>query len=166
MPHPTRIASALADPERLELYARVIVAGAAGVPAEEVAAAGPVAARHLARLAAAGLVREEEGRVEWVPDAFAAALRDQRPAEPRDPVDDLFRDGRLVSMPARRELRLNVLDRISRRLFAPGAEYDEKQVNALLRTCFDDISALRRYLVDEGYLHRTDDGRTYRPTAR
>ncbi|MFL1377138.1 MULTISPECIES: DUF2087 domain-containing protein [unclassified Nocardiopsis] len=165
MPHPARIASALADPERLELYARVVVAGATGVPAEEVAAAGPVAARHLARLAQAGLIREEDGRVEWVPDAFAAAVRDQRPAEPRDPVDELFRDGRLVSMPARRETRLKVLDRIARRLFVPGADYDEKQVNALLRTCFDDTSALRRYLVDEGRLDRTDDGRVYRLAA-
>ncbi|CAL9525112.1 hypothetical protein SUDANB121_03934 [Nocardiopsis dassonvillei] len=166
MPHPARMASALADPERLQLYARVIVAGAAGVPAEEVAAAGPVAARHLARLAEAGLVREEAGRVEWVPDAFAAALRDQRPTAPGDPVDELFRDGRLVSMPARRALRLDVLDRISRRLFAPGTEYDEKQVNAVLRTCFDDTSALRRYLVDEGYLERSDDGSSYRRADR
>jgi hypothetical protein len=68
-------------------------------------------------------------------------------------------------MPARREIRLKVLDRIARRLFTPGADYDEKQVNALLRTCFDDTSALRRYLVEEGRLDRTDDGRVYRLTA-
>ncbi|MDE3720689.1 DUF2087 domain-containing protein [Nocardiopsis sp. N85] len=166
MPHPTQVASALADPERLELYARVIVAGAAGVPAEEVMAAGPIAARHPARSASSGLVREEEGRMTWVPDVFATALRDQRPDRPGDPVDELFRDGRLAAMPTRRALRLGVLDRIARTLFAPGTEYDEKQVDTALRSCFDDHSALRRYLVDEGCPERSADGGVCRSTAR
>lgn len=160
MPHPARLVSALADAERLELYARVVTAGACGVPAAEFS--GGRAPRHLAELVGAGLVRERDGRVAAVTGVFAAALREQRPAAPRDPVDALFRDGRLVSVPARREVRSKVLDRISRRLFAPGTDYDEKQVNAVLRTCFDDTAALRRYLVDEGHLDRTDDGGVYR----
>ncbi|WP_117198658.1 DUF2087 domain-containing protein [Nocardiopsis sp. TNDT3] len=158
MPHPTQIVSSLADPDRLELYARVVGAGAGGLPAEEVRARGR---RDMSRLVEAGLVREEGDRLVCVPEVFSAALEEHRPVR-RDPVDALFHEGRLSALPARRELRARVFARITDRFFAPGATYTEKQVNAALRSCCDDHSAMRRHLVDEGYLTRDDDGSAYR----
>ena len=68
-------------------------------------------------------------------------------------LDTFFRDGRLVLMPTRRAKRLVVLDEVSQ-LFDLGRTYPEHQVNALLAPIHPDVPALRRYLVDEGFLTR------------
>ena len=41
-----------------------------------------------------------------------------------------------------------------RRSSTPGVRYTERQVNARLRPFHDDVAALRRYLVDDGFLDR------------
>jgi hypothetical protein len=46
-----------------------------------------------------------------------------------------------------------VLDRLSQE-FDVGVRYPERQVNATLRRFHPDVAALRRYLVDEGFLDR------------
>jgi len=61
--------------------------------------------------------------------------------------------GRIDQMPARRSRRLVVLDHVSR-AFEPGRRYAESDVDVVLRAFFDDYAALRRYLVDEGFLAR------------
>ncbi|WP_017603329.1 DUF2087 domain-containing protein [Nocardiopsis alkaliphila] len=58
--------------------------------------------------------------------------------------------------------RPSVLERIAERLFAPGMEYTEEQVDAAALGRFDDPSTLRRYLVEEGSLEREADGSRYR----
>jgi hypothetical protein len=63
------------------------------------------------------------------------------------------RDGRITVLPARRTRRRLLLEQIAQ-AFEPGVRYPEQQVNAALRALFDDHAALRRYLVDEGYLSR------------
>lgn len=165
MPHPTQLVSSLADPERLSLYARAVSAGPEGVDPAEVQ--GTKDAKRLARLLRDGLLREEGSRVVAVTGVFAEAMRAHKDeTRVTDPVDALFHKGRLTSMPAKQELRLAVLDRITTRLFAPGLEYTEKQVNTAIRTCCDDPSAMRRYLVEEGFLDREDDGSLYRLANR
>jgi len=62
-------------------------------------------------------------------------------------------DGRLHTMPTRHVKRLFVLDRIAQR-FEPGRKYDGREVDAVLKTIHDDHAALRRYLVDDGFLTR------------
>ncbi len=64
-------------------------------------------------------------------------------------------DGSLHRIPARRAKRLVVLDRIVQ-VFDVGTRYPELEVNALLRAFHPDVAALRRYLVDEGFLTRAD----------
>jgi hypothetical protein len=61
--------------------------------------------------------------------------------------------GRLTTVPARRAKRLIVLDHLAQR-FEPGRRYSEFEVNNRLRAAHDDVAALRRYLVDEGFLSR------------
>ena len=70
-------------------------------------------------------------------------------------VDRFIRDGRLVTMPAKRSRRLIVFDHIAQ-LFGPGVRYSESAVNRELRNLHEDYAALRRYLVDEGFLERQD----------
>jgi hypothetical protein len=62
-------------------------------------------------------------------------------------------DGRLTVVPAKRAKRLLVLDHLAQR-FEPGERYAEHEVNNRLREVHDDVVALRRYLVDEGFLSR------------
>ena len=77
------------------------------------------------------------------------------PAGPdRDVVIERFMPaGRIVQMPAKRSRRLVVLDQVAR-TFEPGRRYAERDVNVLLRAFYADYAALRRYLVDEGFLAR------------
>lgn len=77
----------------------------------------------------------------------------ERSREAQRLLDTFFDDGRLVLMPTRRAKRLVVLDEVAQ-LFELGRTYPEHQVNALLAPIHPDVPALRRYLVDEGFLTR------------
>lgn len=68
-------------------------------------------------------------------------------------LDTFVKDGRLVLMPTRRSKRLVVLDHIAQS-FELGRTYAEQEVDKVLRSFHDDYAALRRYLVDEGFLTR------------
>ena len=67
-------------------------------------------------------------------------------------------DGRLHTIPARRSKRLVVLDHLAQ-LFEPGERFAETEVNRRLRDVHADVAALRRQLVDDGFLTR--DGGVY-----
>ncbi len=47
------------------------------------------------------------------------------------------------------------------RAFAPGVDYTEKEVNAIIKRFNEDISGLRRDLVDAGLLARESNGSRY-----
>ena len=64
-------------------------------------------------------------------------------------------DGSLTSIPTKIRKRLVVLDRLSQE-FEPGEKYPETEVNNRLRAFHPDVAALRRYLVEEGFLDRAD----------
>ena len=78
----------------------------------------------------------------------------------RDPVDQWFECGRLVAIPRKRGKRLPVLLRLAEE-FEPGVYYSEADVNATLREFHPDVAALRRYLVEEGFMSRTRGGYAY-----
>jgi hypothetical protein len=58
-------------------------------------------------------------------------------------------------MPAKHAVRLLLLDRVAQ-AFEPGRRYPEPAVNAILKDLYDDYVTLRRYLVDEELLSRSD----------
>jgi hypothetical protein len=73
----------------------------------------------------------------------------------RDAVLRSFFDdaGRLRSIPTKHSKRLVVLDHLAQ-LFEPGQRYPELEVNRRLRAAHHDVAALRRYLVEDGFLDR------------
>jgi hypothetical protein len=177
--NPHEILRALADPERLA------IAGAlAREPrtADELAAALDLtlkrARMHLARLTNTGVVTLDADRRTYRLDT--ATLREAATlvGPPREAglalgaaTDDeehvlrtFFRDGRLTEIPMKRSKRLIVLERIALE-FEPGRRYDEKEVNAIVGVFFTDHAALRRSLVDEGFLDR-DHGEYWRAGGR
>jgi len=171
---PSVVVGLLAEPLRLRVFAAIAlgarslaeVAGAAGVSL-------PAASRAAGRLARGRLVIVEDdpvaGRTFRVAgDRLATAARaaPRRPATPLPGDGDLspaqrqllahfFVNGRLTSVPVNRTKRLVVLDYLAGR-FDPGRTYPEKEVNFLLGMLHADFAALRRYLVDEGFLERRD----------
>ncbi len=64
-------------------------------------------------------------------------------------------DGSLRGIPTRVRKRLVVLDLLAQQ-FEPGERYDETAVNNRLRAFHPDVAALRRYLVEEGFLDRAE----------
>ena len=62
-------------------------------------------------------------------------------------------DGSLHTIPSKHAKLLVVLDRLSQE-FEPGQRYEEPEVNLVLRRVHPDYAALRRYLVENGFLTR------------
>jgi len=98
-----------------------------------------------------------------VEEAFTSAARDAAPAREDEHADapaetarvlrSFVREGRLVSIPTQQSKRLIVLDHIAQD-FEPGRRYTEREVNSILRERHPDAAALRRYLVDDGFMER------------
>ena len=163
------LAGLLADDDRREVAAALIL-GAASLDGV-MAATGldvPRAAKALTRLIAAGLVeRGADGTLHLLGSAFGMAARaaavsaaaglepvpDNVAAEDAKVLRSFVRDGRLVSIPTASSKRLVVLDRLAQE-FEPGRRYGEATVNLVLARWHPDTAALRRYLVDEGFLDR------------
>ena len=64
-------------------------------------------------------------------------------------------DGRILAIPAKHSKKLVLLDWLAQD-FEPGRHYSEAMVNLTLGQRHPDTAALRRYLVDDGFLDRAD----------
>jgi hypothetical protein len=158
----------LSDDDRLRVAAALALD--AHDPAEVAARAGMDvrrAGRALARLTSAGLVEQDGNGYRLVRERFREALESIPPNEPTPVLESglgreadrvlgtFLRNGKLSSIPMNRTKRLIVLDYLAGR-FELGEVFTEKDVNETLRELHPDVAALRRYLVDEGFLDRRD----------
>jgi hypothetical protein len=82
-----------------------------------------------------------------------AAVIDRLASHPQ--LRGFVREGRLETMPAKRERRRQLLAEVAQ-LFEPGVRYPEPAVNDLLLAVYADCATLRRYLVDEEFMDRAD----------
>lgn len=179
IPDPRRLVALLADPARLRVFAALVLASGRGAQPQELADASGVPVRDviktLIRLDEARLaVRDEAGpaadRWRAVPETLRAATEanhrqgdDPLPPEPvvREPgtlavLRGFFSKGRLTHVPAAHAKRMIVLDYLAQS-FEPGVRYEETKVNRILGSFHDDYAALRRHLVDEGFLSRSEN---------
>jgi hypothetical protein len=157
----------LGSPQRLRVLAAVILG--AGTVAEVRAATGLDARtvhREADRLIVAGAVEADaDGRfvartadLARVARSIAKVSSGAAPAAPPETQGERVRraflkDGRLDSIPSQRSKRLVILDVLAQE-FEPGRRYSEQMVNLMLGKWHADTAALRRYLVDEGFLDR------------
>jgi hypothetical protein len=168
VPDAAAIAGLLADDDRRRVVAALVL-GASSM--DEVRRATGLSVRSVAtalqRLVDGDLVERVKPDDHVVLAAAfrraAVAAKSRPSAESESPADlpddarvlrTYLRDGRLTRIPSHRSKRLVVLDRLAQD-FDLGVHYTEAQVNAILRPYHDDVAALRRYLVDEGFLDRT-----------
>jgi biotin operon repressor len=176
---PDDILRALADPERLTIAGALAREDA--TPAALADALGLTTARvhkHLNRLTAAGVVRVNDDRRTYRLDPETLRWAAEQVGPPRDAglalgaasedeeavLRSFFRDGRLTEIPAKESKRRIVLGRIALE-FEPGLRYEEREVNVIVGRFFNDYAALRRYLVDDGFLDR-DHGEYWRSGGR
>lgn len=160
-----RLLGLLAEADRLKIVSAIVL-GARTVDAIVRATdLDPKAVEvALARLISGGLVADDRRNLSIEEEELRAAVRSA--AEEREAGEKLglppvasevlrrfIRNGRLVSIPMARSKRLVILDHLSQE-FEPGWRYSEKDVNEILGDYHEDVAALRRYLVDEGFMAR------------
>jgi hypothetical protein len=168
---------ALGDSTRLRLLGLIAERPRSATElAEAVAVGAPTVSHHLDKLARARLVTVERAGQRRIyslnSDTLAAFSRIARPespgaerneeagSEPRARIIRDFFDGdRLKQIPAQRKKRVIVLQHLLER-FAPGSDYRESEVNAILKTAHEDFATLRRELIDYGFMTR--EGGVYR----
>ena len=157
----------LADDDRRRAFAALVL-GASTIDAvkADTGLDTRAVARAVQRLVDTGLVlRGDDGTLHLLGEAFALAARAEAERAPRSVEHDgepenvarvlraFVRDGKLTSIPSVHSKRLVVLDWLAQR-FEPGRRYPERTVNAILADVHPDTAALRRYLVDDGFLQR------------
>jgi hypothetical protein len=174
---PEAIVGLLAEPDRLRVFAALVL-GDGATPAGLRKATGLDAravSTALRKLESGGLVERDPGTsdvyrpvVEALKDAARSAAP---PPEEHGYADErveaviraFVRDGRLIGVPAQTGRRRIVLEHVVQS-FEPGRDYSEREVNVVLRAWTEgggiDHVSLRRYLVDEGLLSRVEN--TYR----
>jgi hypothetical protein len=161
------IVKALADPERLRVFADLVL-NDPGTSVADLKTRHPRAEKALTRLFEAGLAVREDGKVRAAPDAFKAAAAAAREAAPDAPpgvspdVAHLYSNGRIPTLPVNRRTRVRLLRDLANRHFAFDRAYTEREVNETLAAEFDDPLQLRRDLIDELLLERDLGGTEYR----
>lgn len=122
--------------------------------------------RAVSRLVEVGLLDANLALDNSVLRALAATLPDEEPVSPlvlegpwtedeRDLLGRFFVGTRLNEIPAQNARRRVVLERLAQE-FEVGLRYTEKEINSMLQVFHPDYAALRRYMVDEGFLSRAD----------
>jgi hypothetical protein len=154
---PEAIVGLLAEPERLRVFAAVVLgAETPSAVAERTGLQPGTVVAALRRLQLGGLIAVEANRFVARVEVFKDSVRANLPT-PDEELEPGLRpfvvDGRLLQLPANKRKRRLVLEHIAA-CFEPGVKYPERAVNAILRAWYADHASLRRYLVDEQLLSR------------
>lgn len=67
---------------------------------------------------------------------------------------------KLIEFPAREKKKIVVLKKITEQ-FQHGRNYEEKELNRILKGIYHDFPTIRRYLIEYGFMDRTKDCKEY-----
>lgn len=67
---------------------------------------------------------------------------------------------KLKVFPAKEKKKIAVLNLIATK-FVKNKRYSENEINEVLKNIYDDFVTIRRYMIEYGYMKRTDDGKEY-----
>ena len=164
---------ALADPTRIRILGLLAERPMYGQQlAEALEVSPPTVSHHVGALVDARLIRvsrennysyyhlDSEGidRIAEGTQQIARLVFGSKPLPPKSDerarvLATFIKDGRLVSIPAQYKKRRYVMEELARS-FEWGRLYDEKEVNAILKTFYDDVASLRRELIDQRIMMR------------
>ena len=141
--------------------------------AERLGVTAPTISFHLKKLADIGAVRSYKSQYYTMyalcREAFAVTILDIIKTESDDAslqaqreqiyrrkvLDSFFEYGRLRAIPAQRKKERIVLEEIVK-AFAPGTIYSEREVNLIIADFHDDFCTIRRDLIAENLMARSD----------
>lgn len=96
-----------------------------------------------------------------------ATMMDERYAITADEKDKILETyfknglgGAIETFPSKEKRKIVILQQIMKR-FDIGRQYTEKEVNEVLKTAYSDFVTIRRYLIEYGFMDRSNDGATY-----
>ncbi|MGA3599276.1 DUF2087 domain-containing protein [Lysinibacillus agricola] len=69
-------------------------------------------------------------------------------------------DGSIESFPRKEKRKIILLQHIVTK-FEVGNKYGEKEVNEIVKPIYSDYVSIRKYLIEYGFLDRSDDCTTY-----
>jgi DNA-binding MarR family transcriptional regulator len=167
------IGRALADPTRIRILGLLAERPMYGQELARVLdVKPPTVSHHMEPLVNAGLVRVrkennyhyyelDSSGLEQLDESIQHIARMFLSSKPLPPKSDekarvvatFIKDGRLVSIPAQYKKRRYVIEELARS-FEWGRLYDEKEVNAILKTFHDDVASLRREFIDQRIMMR------------
>ena len=168
---------ALADPTRIRILGLLAERPMYGQELARVLdVKPPTVSHHISPLVMAGLVRvrrennyhyyelDSDG-IQHLAESTQHIARLLFASNPLPPKSDeracvlatFIKDGRLMSIPAQYKKRRYVMEELARS-FEWGRLYDEKEVNAILKTFHDDVASLRREFIDQRIMMR-ENGR-------
>src|SRR5574340_490792 len=167
------IGRALADPTRIRILGLLTERSMYGQELAKVLdVKPPTVSHHMEPLVNAGLVRVrkennyhyyelDSSGLEQLDESIqhiAHMFLSSKPLPPKSDekarvIASFMKDGRLVSIPAQYKKRRYVMEELARS-FEWGRLYDEKEVNAILKTFHDDVASLRREFIDQRIMMR------------
>lgn len=166
-PEPFDLVKAVADPLRL-----AVLGASVGSPAsiQEIAESQDVPPKKVAEaigyLRTAGLL-DEQGMLDrdvlrhvatQLPDTEKPAndpIEGPWTAEEAETLGRFFDGDRLERIPSNATKRRLVLEKIAQS-FEPGRRYDERDVSFMIQLIYQDYAAIRRYMVEDGFMDRAD----------
>ena len=167
--HASALLAALSDPERLRVFAEIVLREPADTEGQSGSQLARTREKAIARLESVGLLSHGEDGLRVEIAAFQEALREvsRLLAHRHSPlasvdvrVSSLFKDGRLTVIPRQGILRSQLLNAIAMQVVPEGG-LSERELDERLAAITDDHAAIRRYLIDEGYLRRAPDSSMY-----
>jgi hypothetical protein len=167
------IGRALADPTRIRILGLLTERSMYGQELAQVLdVKPPTISHHMEPLVNAGLVRVrkennyhyyelDSSGLEQLDESIQHIARMFLASKPLPPKSEekarviatFIKDGRLMSIPAQYKKRRYVMEELARS-FEWGRLYDEKEVNAIMRTFHDDVASLRREFIDQRIMMR------------
>lgn len=164
-----RLLKVIADETRLRILGLLAEAELSGKElGERLGLTAPTVSHHMRKLVDAGIaISKRDAQKQMyslnselllaarkVPGDTSGTPQHVRPDDERSRILRNFFDGpRLKNIPAQRKQRVLVLQLLLER-FEPERQYEEREVNDILRTAHEDVATLRRELVDYGYMVR------------
>ncbi|MGI2750881.1 DUF2087 domain-containing protein [Bacillus cytotoxicus] len=110
---------------------------------------------------------KENVQSKFVPIHRTATMVDDRYNITEEENDEILKmhfteglDGPLAKFPKKQKRKLIILRHLIKK-FNRNKKYTEKEVNEILKGAYSDFVTLRRYLIEYGFLDRTDDGSQY-----
>lgn len=67
---------------------------------------------------------------------------------------------RLITFPSKEKKKIVILKKISEQ-FERNKRYSEKEINITLKEIYEDFASIRRYLIEYGFMERTNDCKYY-----